>query len=81
MIQNTKTITICHKIIDPQTRLEKWIKKHYHDCWWFDVKGSVVRDGYQYNNRVEIRIPYLKNENAEINDIAIRRYIIQRRHS
>lgn len=71
MISNAEVITICHKGIDPLTRLETWTKKYYYDCWWFDVKGTVVVDGYQYNNRVEVRIPYQKNEKAQINDISI----------
>lgn len=71
MISNAEIITICHKGIDPVTRLETWTKNYYHDCWWFDVEGTVVRDGYQYNNKVEIRIPYSKNKTASITDISI----------
>ncbi len=76
MISNAKTITICHKGVDPTTRLETWTKHYYTDCWWFDVNGSAVRDGYEYNNRVEVRIPYNKNKNAQITDISIRRYTL-----
>jgi len=71
MVSNAEIITVCHKEIDPSTRLENWTKYYYNNCWWFDVKGSVVRDGYQYNNRVEIRIPYSKNKTASINNISI----------
>lgn len=74
MISNAEIITICHKGIDPETRLETWTKYYYNDCWWFDTNGTVVRDGYQYNNRVEVRIPYQKNEDAQITNISIRRY-------
>ena len=76
MIQNAEIITICHKGIDPTTRLETWTKKYYQNCWWFDVNGIVVRDGYQHNNRVEVRIPYKANEDAQITDISIRRYTL-----
>lgn len=76
MISNAEIITICHKGIDPVTRLETWTKHFYNDCWWFDTDGSVIRDGYEYNNRVEVRIPYKKNENAQITDISIRRYTL-----
>ena len=71
MVSNAETITICHKEIDPSTRLENWTKYYYNNCWWFDVLGTVVRDGYQYNNRVEIRIPYSKNKTASISNISI----------
>lgn len=76
MISNAEIITICHKGLDTQTRLEKWTLSYYYDCWWFDAKGTSGRDGYQYNNNVEVRIPYQKNKNAQITDISIRRYTL-----
>ena len=71
MIANTETITICHKGIDPMTRLETWTKHYYNDCWWFETNGSQTRQGYEYSNHVEVRIPYDKNQNAQITDISI----------
>ena len=71
MVSNAEVITICHKGIDPLTRLETWTKHYYYNCWWFDVNGSVIRDGYEFNNRVEIRIPYNQNKTASIADISI----------
>lgn len=76
MIANQGIITICHKGIDPQTRLETWTKYYYNDCWWFEVDGSATHDGYQYSNRVEVRIPYQTNEDAQISNISIRRYTL-----
>ena len=69
MISNTDVITICHKGLDPVTRLETWTKSYYYNCWWYEVQGATVRDGYEANNRVEVRIPYDKN--ANITDISI----------
>lgn len=70
MITNTD-ITVFHKEIDETTRLETWTRFYYENAWVFDVKGSVIRDGYQYNNRVEIRIPYKTNKNLDINNFEI----------
>ena len=70
MITNTD-ITVYHKGIDNTTRLETWTRFYYPDAWVFDVKGSVVRDGYQYNNRIEVRIPYETNENLDIANFEI----------
>lgn len=67
MITNTD-ITVFHKGIDPSTRLETWTRFYYPNCWWHSTEGSVVRDGYQYNNRVDIRIPYDANENLNIDN-------------
>lgn len=70
MITNTD-ITVYHKGIDPSTRLETWTRFYYPHCWWHDTKGSVVRDGYQYNNRVDIRIPYDENEGLNIDNFEV----------
>ena len=70
MITNTD-ITVFHKGIDENTRLETWTKYYYPNAWVFDAKGSVVRDGYQYNNRIEIRIPYGTNKNLDIDNFEI----------
>ena len=70
MITNTD-ITVFHKGLDETTRLETWTKFYYSNCWVFDIKGSVVRDGYQFNNRVEIRIPYQTNKNLDIANFEI----------
>ena len=70
MITNTD-ITLFHKGIDENTRLETWTRYYYPNAWVFDVKGSVVRDGYQYNNRIEIRIPYGTNKNLDIDNFEI----------
>lgn len=70
MITNTD-ITVFHKGIDESTRLETWTRFYYPHCWWHDTKGSLVRDGYQFNNRVDIRIPYETNEDLNIDNFAI----------
>jgi hypothetical protein len=70
MITNTD-ITVFHKGIDESTRLETWTRFYYPKAWVFNIKGSVVRDGYQFNNRIGIRIPYETNKNLFINNFAI----------
>lgn len=70
MITNTD-ITVFHKGIDTETKLETWTRYYYPHAWLFNVKGSIVRDGYQYNNRVGIRIPYEANKNLDISNFAI----------
>ena len=70
MITNTD-ITVFHKGIDEQTRLETWTRYYYPHAWLFNVKGSIVRDGYQFNNRIGVRIPYETNENLFISNFAI----------
>lgn len=76
MLYNEETITICHKELDPETRLETWTNHYYNNCWWHEVKGSQIKDGYQHSNKVAVRIPYETNEDADITDISIRRYTL-----
>lgn len=70
MITNTD-ITVFHKGFDETTRLETWTRFYYPKAWVFNVKGSVVRDGYQFNNRIGVRIPYEANKNLNIDDFSI----------
>lgn len=70
MITNTD-ITVYHKGFDPTTRLETWTRFYYPHCWWNSTEGSVVRDGYQYNNGVDIRIPYDENEDLNIGNFEV----------
>ena len=70
MITNT-SISVYHKTIDPITRIEVWSKSYYEDCWWFEEKGTTIRDGYEINNKVEIRIPYTTNKNINIANFKI----------
>ena len=68
MITNA-SLTIYHKELDEQTRLEKWTRQNYQNIWWFGGKGASINKGYTEANDVDVRIPY--SENPDINKIAI----------
>lgn len=70
MITNTD-LTVFHKGIDSETRLETWIRFYYPKVWWFGGKGSNVKAGYEVKNSVQIRIPYQTSENADILNFSI----------
>ena len=73
MITNS-SVTIYHKGIDSQTRLETWTKKVYDRVWFFGGKGAGLNKGYDNANDVQIRIPYfegLKFEDLSIGDIIV----------
>lgn len=70
------SLTVYHKTLDEETRLEKWIRHNYGTkeepkVWWFGGKGAGINKGYENANDVEIRIPYEINEDLNINDFAI----------
>lgn len=81
MITNS-ALTIYHKGFDETTRLEKWIRFNYGDddnktVWFFGGKGSRINKGYENANDVDIRIPYDKNTNLDINNFEIGDIIVQ----
>ena len=70
MITNTE-ITVFHKVLNDETRLEEWVKYNYTHCWWFGGKGTNTNKGYEEANDVEIRIPYDINSNLHIGNFSI----------
>lgn len=75
MITNSE-LTVYHKALNQQTRLEEWTRYNYADIWWFGGKGTGIRKGYENANDVEIRIPYDTNQididNFAIGDILVK---------
>lgn len=68
MITN-QSLTVYHKTLDNETRLEKWERSNFKNIWWFGSKGATINQGYSNANEVNVRIPYA--ENPDINKIAI----------
>ena len=69
MLTNSK-LTIYHKTINKDTRLEEWIRTNYENVWFFGGKGAGINKGYENANDVDIRIPYKENE-VDLSKIAI----------
>lgn len=75
MLVNSK-LTIYHKTLDANTRLEKWTRYNYDNAWIYSGKGSSINKGYDNANDIEIRLPYDSNE-LDINDFAIGDIIVR----
>ena len=69
MITNSE-LTVYHKVLDENTRLEKYVRYAYPKNWWFGGKGSSLNKGFSNSNDVQIRIPYYLNK-ADINNFSI----------
>lgn len=77
MITNS-SVTIYHKDgLDVATHLEKWTRYNYDNVWFFGGKGAGINKGYDNANDVEIRLPYSKNSNLNIDNFAIGDIIVQ----
>lgn len=59
-------MTLYHKVLDTETRLEKWERYYIKNVWWYGGKGTNTQKGYENANDVQIRIPYEMNENLNI---------------
>lgn len=76
MITNS-SLTIYHKELNEETRLETWQRFNYENVWFFGGKGASINKGYDNANDVEIRLPYNKNNNLDINNFSIGDIIVQ----
>lgn len=74
MITNS-SLTIYHKVLDEETRLEKWIRYNYSKVWFFGGKGASINKGYNNANDVDVRIPY--NMELDVNNFAIGDIIVK----
>ena len=59
-------MTLYHKVLDTETRLEKWERYYIEKVWWYGGKVANTQTGYENANDVQIRIPYDMNENLNI---------------
>lgn len=70
MITNSK-LTVYHRSINYETKLEEWIRYNYNEAWTFGGKGAGIDRGYDNANDIQVRIPYEKNDTLNINDFSI----------
>ena len=70
MITNS-SLTVYHKGIDSQSRLETWTRYVYENVWFYGGKGAGINKGYENANDVQIRIPYSKNPELDFGNFSI----------
>lgn len=75
MIVNN-SLTLYHKRIDSDTKLEVYDRYFYEKIWWFGGQGVSLNKGLQNVNNVIIRIPYDLNDidvsNISVGDILVK---------
>ena len=74
-------ITVFHKTIDEQTRLETWQRFNYgtkdnYTVWSHGAKIAKINKGFTDNDNIKIRVPYELNENLDINNFSLEDIII-----
>ena len=76
MITNSE-ITIYHKGLNEETRLETWTRFNYENAWVFGGRNANINEGYSDANNLEIRLPYSKNNGLNIDNFSIGDIIVQ----
>lgn len=76
MITNS-SLTVYHKGLDEDTRLEKWVRFNYGNVWLFGGEGASTNKGYENANDVQIRIPYEKNPDLNVKNFSQGDIIVQ----
>ncbi len=61
-------ITIYHKTLNDETKLEQYERFVYSNCWYFINEDAVINKGLTDANTINVRIPYETNENANISN-------------
>lgn len=64
MVSNSN-ITIYHKVLDEETKIEKWIRYNYNNVWCFKSRNANVDKGYNNADRIEVRISYELSPNIQ----------------
>lgn len=65
------SLTVYHKGLDKNTKLEIWTRFNYSNVWFFGGKGAGINKGYDNANDVQVRIPYDQNNGLNIKDFSI----------
>ena len=76
MICNNK-LTIYHKGLNEQTKLETWTRYNYDKVWFFGGKGAGINKGYDDANDVDVRIPYDLNAELDANNFSLGDIIVK----
>lgn len=71
------SITIYHKTFDEWSKLEKWTRFNYENAWVFGGKGASINKGYDNANDIEVRLPYSKNDELNIENFSIGDIIVE----
>ena len=77
MITNSKLTVYHNNGLDISERTTVWVRHNYNNVWFFGGKGASTNKGYDNANDVDIRIPYDKNDNLNIENFAIGDILVQ----
>lgn len=71
------SITIYHKTFNEWSKLEEWTRFNYTNAWVFGGKGASINKGYDNANDIEVRLPYSKNDELNIENFSIGDIIVE----
>lgn len=70
-METNTSLTIYHKRLNTNTRIDEWDIYHIDNAMWQGGKGASINKGYEKANDISIWIPYDKNSNLINTQISI----------
>lgn len=76
-METNSSITLYHKRLNEQTRIDEWDRYPIDNVMWQGGKGASINKGYEKANDISIWIPYNQNQDLESIPFAIGDIIVK----
>ena len=76
-METNSSMTLYHKRLNKQTRIDEWDRYLIENVMWQDGKGASINKGYDKANDISVWIPYDKNNELDKVPISIGDIIVQ----
>ena len=76
-MKTNSSITLYHKRLNEQTRIDEWDRYPIDNVMWQGGKGASINKGYEKANDISIWIPYNQNQDLESIPFAIGDIIVK----
>ena len=73
-------LTIFHKTLNEQTKIEEYSKHYYGKVWCYLTKNATLNKGIEKSNTLIVRISYELNPGLNIEDLKVDDIVIQGNH-
>ena len=77
VMKTNSSITLYHKRLNEQTRIDEWDRYPIDNVMWQGGKGASINKGYEKANDISIWIPYNQNQDLESIPFAIGDIIVK----
>ncbi len=76
-MKTNSSITLYHKRLNEETRIDEWDRYQIDNVMWQGGKGASINKGYEKANDISIWIPYNQNQDLDSIPFAIGDIIVK----